>query len=194
VAVTRVPSLKGTVFQGAPEDLRRLVAEGRVRREVLEARLDAEDIALLDEKIQPTAWYPIASYGRMVELLAELEGAGDREAYLVSRGARAGKRLSESGVYQQLETTSENLGPRVGKIIITVANVFYNFSSWHFEPGENTSRYTIRVEDARHFPDANRYSAQGFIAYVGEKVSGQPVVVTSERPHPDQILFHARRG
>jgi hypothetical protein len=188
------PSLKGSVFQAAPEDLNRLLAEGHLTRESLEARLEAEDVELLDHKILPTAWYPIASYGRMVELLADLEAGADREAYFVARGTRAAARISGAGTYQQLETTSEQLGPRVGKIVITVAKLFYNFSVWHFDRGEDLSQWSIRVEDARDLPEANRLAAQGFIAFVGEKVGGQPVEVTSERPRPDQILFHARRA
>jgi hypothetical protein len=194
VSNPKAASIKGSVFQAAPEDLNRLVAEGRVSREALEARLEAEDIELLDHKVQPTGWYAIASYGRMVELLAELEGGADREAYLVSRGARAAARISTAGTYQQLETTSEQLGPRVGKIVITVAKLFYNFSSWHFDQGDDLSHYTIRVEGARDLPEANRLAAQGFIAFVGEKVGGHAVEVTSERPRPDQILFHAQRA
>jgi hypothetical protein len=189
-----IPSIKGSVFQAAPEDLNRLVSEGRISREALETRLEAGDVALLDHKVRPTEWYPIASYGRMVELLAELEGGADREAYLVSRGIRAAARISATGTYQQLETSSEQLGPRVGRIVVTVAKLFYNFSSWHFDSSDDHSRYSIRVEDARDLPEANRLAAQGFIAFVGEKVGGRAVEVTSERPRPDQILFHARRA
>jgi len=188
------PSMKGTVFQSAPEDLNRLVREGRIGRDALELRLEAIDLELLDEKVQPTDWYPIASYARMVELLAELEGGADREAYLISRGARAAARLSATGTYQQLASTSEQLGPRVGKIVITVAKLFYNFSSWHFDPGDDLAQYTIRVEDARALPEVNRFAAQGFIAFVSERVGGRPVQITSERTRPDQVVFRAHRG
>ena len=86
------PSIKGTAFQSVAEDVRRLAASGRVSREALEARLEADDLRLLDEKVAPGLWYPLSTYRRLTEVLLEVEGRGD-PAYVVRRGARAAERL-----------------------------------------------------------------------------------------------------
>ena len=50
-----------------------LLARRAITRDELEVALDAEDLRLLDEKVQPTAWYPIASYHRLLQVLCDKE-------------------------------------------------------------------------------------------------------------------------
>ena len=90
----QAPAIKATAFQAVVDDLQRLLDDGRLSRERLETSLEAHDLALLDEKQSPTAWIPIDTYERAVELLARVEAPGDREAYLVSRGERSAERLA----------------------------------------------------------------------------------------------------
>lgn len=185
------PSIKGTTFAYAHEDLGRALAERRVSREQVEARLHAEDLAILDEKPVPTHWYPIASYARIVELLAEVEGGGDREAYLLGRGRSAAEKLSSAGTYQQLEASSAQLGPRVGKIVISVAGLIYNFGRWEFQVGERTGQFQITIDDCRDLPEVSRLATQGFIEAVACNVAGFPVRVTSHRERPGRVVFDA---
>ena len=186
-----IPSIKGTTLAYAHADLNRLLAEGRLTREAAEVRLRAEDLALLDEKLTPTSWYPIASYGRIVELLADVERPGDTEAHLLSRGANAAEKLTNSGIYQQLEASSAQLGPRVGKIVITVASLIYNFGRWEFEVGERSGEFRITVHECRDLPEVSRFTTQGFIESVSCKVAGFPTRLTSHRPRPDHVIFEA---
>jgi hypothetical protein len=81
------PAIKGTAFESVTADVLRLREEGRLPAEVLEARLEAPDLALLESKIGPAQWIPIESYRRMTELLQEVEGRG-RSEYVVDRGRR----------------------------------------------------------------------------------------------------------
>ena len=101
-----VPSIKGSAFQSVVHDLAELIKAGKIAREAVEARLEAEDLLLLDDKILPGLWYALASYRRMTELLWEVEG--NREpAYLMARGARSAERLFEAGLYQQMQRGEE---------------------------------------------------------------------------------------
>jgi hypothetical protein len=185
------PSIKGTAYLSAHADVNALVARGAVRREDLELALEAEDLRLLEEKVTPTAWYPIASYGRLLDLLCKKEARGDVEGYLVARGEKAGERIAASGIYQQLDASAESLGLRTGRLVVTVAGLIYNFTSWHFErEGSTLGHFSIRVDDAADFPDAARITTQGFIQYASTRIVGRPMLARSERPLPSRILFH----
>src|SRR5262245_53084124 len=97
-----VPSIKGSAFLSVVEDLKGLVASGRIRRPELEIRLRASDLRILDDKVLPGLWYPLDTYRRLTEILLEIEGGGKPE-YVVRRGARAAERLFAAGLYLQLE-------------------------------------------------------------------------------------------
>ena len=101
-----VPSIKGTAFQALGADLSDLIRSGRTPREAVEARLEAEDLRVLEAKIVPGLWYPLACYRRMTELLWEIEGGRD-PAHLLARGARTAERLFEAGLYQQMRRGEE---------------------------------------------------------------------------------------
>lgn len=190
----QAPAIKATAFQGVVDDLQRLVAEGRLSRERLEASLEPADLALLEEKHGPTAWIPIGTYARAVELLARVEAPDGREAYLVRRGERSAERLAALGIYSQLDATADNLGTRVGRMIVTVSGAIYSFGTWHFEVGEAYGDFTIRVEDAAAMPEAARLATQGFVQAVATRVARAPRRISSERPRPDLVLFRTVAG
>jgi hypothetical protein len=52
----------------------------------------------------------------------------------------------------------------------------------------------IRVEDAADYPDVARYIAQGFLERGAVYVTSNPVVVSSERPSPDRVIFRFEFG
>ncbi len=185
------PSIKGTAFQSAHDDVHALLARRALTRAELELALEARDLRLLDEKISPASWYPMDSYDRLLCLLSDKESKGRREEYLIARGMKAGDRIAASGIYQQLDTTTEALGIRAGKIVITVAGMIFNFTSWHFERERATlGNFSIRVEDAADFPEVARLTTQGFIQNAATRIVGRPMLAMSERPLPSRILFH----
>jgi hypothetical protein len=186
-----IPSIKGTAFQSVVEDVNRLRAQQQLSREQLEVALPAVDLRVLEEKISPAAWYPIASYARLVGLLVEQEASGSLEAYLIERGVRSAKRLSEAGIYQQLDASVERMGARVGTIVVTLARVIYNFTKWRYE-ADSGGDFTIRVEEAAEFPDVARFATQGFIQQAAAQTAGTRFHVTSERPSPDLVVYHAK--
>jgi hypothetical protein len=186
-----IPSIKGTAYLSAHADVNALLTGGAITRDEIEVALEADDLRLLDEKVQPTAWYPIASYHRLLQLLCDKEAQGDVQAYLIGRGEKAGERIAATGIYQQLDTTAERLGVRTGRIVITVAGLIYNFTTWHFErEGATVGNFSIRVDEATDFPEAARFTTQGFIQNASARIVGRPMLATSERPLPSRILFH----
>ena len=87
------PSIKGVVLQLAVEAVHRLKSAGLIDRGQLEARLHAEDLALLDRKVLPGVWYPIATPSRLLEITTYGNvREGGLEA-VVDVGIRAAKRL-----------------------------------------------------------------------------------------------------
>jgi hypothetical protein len=197
-----VPSIKGTAIQGVVEDLQRLVAAGRIRRDRLEARLDAEDLRILDDKLLPGMWYPLSSYRRLTEILIEIDGGG-RPDYVVRRGARAAERLFAAGLYLQLER-GEEIGAakrergegwteREGNLVASLAGAIFNVSRWRFRvDADDPTIHRIEASGAEELPEVSRLAAQGFIEYTATRLSGAPVRVTSERIGRDQIVFTLR--
>lgn len=192
-----VPSIKGTAFSSAADDLMSLVAEGEISRDELETRFSKEELATLDAKVLAGSWYPIEMYNRILELLLQKQGGG-RIDYLVWRGARAAERMLSSGIYRQLERAerirveSPDSRARIGNLMMTLSAAIYNFTRWRYIPASASDPgYTIEVSEARHFPDNARHTVTGFIQYTADRLVPVPVRIESERPDPDRILFRA---
>jgi len=198
-----IPSIKGSAIMVAVADLNRLVELGRISREELEVRLEAEDLKLLDEKMLVSAWYPVASYGRIAELLADLEaGPGGREAYLIRRGRATANRLFEAGLYAQLERVKERVDnlhdahvfdPHQVRLTLSLWGAMVNFTRWHYEPDpKDLQSFRCEVSEAAAFPEALRLSNTGFLEGVFSGLAKAPVEVTSQRTDPDTIVYRAR--
>jgi hypothetical protein len=199
-----VPSIKGTAFQALATDLAGLIQAGRIAREAVAARLDAEDLQVLQNAIVPSLWYPLACYRRMTELLWEIDGHGD-PAYLLARGARTAERLFDAGLYQQMQrgeqigtgkrARSEGWTESEGNLLTSLAGAIFNVSRWRYrnQPGD-PSVNRIEVSEAAELPDVSRLAAQGFIEYAASRISGSKVRVSSERPTLDRIVFTLRSG
>jgi hypothetical protein len=196
------PSIKGSAFETVVHDVLRLLDSGKLPRELAEARLEAEDLRLLEDKILPGLWYPLASYARMSELLWEVEGGRDPK-YLMARGARSAERLFDAGLYQQMQR-GEELGAAKrergeawsefdGNLMTSLAGAIFNVSRWRYRRHpEDVLVNRIEVTGARELPEVARWAAQGFVEYMASRMTGVPVQVTSERPVPDRIVFTLR--
>ncbi len=49
--------------------------------------------------------------------------------------------------------------------------------------------YVLEVSGAQDFPNAARFTAQGFVQVLLEHMGGKPVRVSSRRPGPDRLLY-----
>jgi len=195
-----VPSIKGSAFQSVVDDLRALVAAGRIPRGELEARLLAEDLRIFDEKVLPGLWYPLASYRRLTEVLLQVEGGG-RPEYVVRRGARAAERLFAAGLYLQLErgdeigkekrARGEGWTEREGNLVSSLAGAIFSVSRWRFTV-DSDAVHRIEVSEAEELPEVSRLAAQGFIEYTASRLASAPVRVSSQRSGRGRIVFTLR--
>jgi hypothetical protein len=182
--------VKGTAIESVVADVVRLLEAGRISREDLEVRLEREDLELLEQKLLPSLWYGFGPYGRMMQLLLDVEGHGSVE-YLVERGRRAAERLRRAGLYAQLDADRARWGDRLGQMMVSLGPALYRDTTWRFRLGDAGARYEIEVDVPVSFPDVCRHATQGFIEHVSTHASGAPVRVTSERVAATRMLFRA---
>ena len=191
------PSIKGTAFLSAVADLQALLEAGRLRQEQLEARLPAEDLAILEAKILPGEWYPIDAYGRIIDLLGEVEGGG--AAYHVQRGRRAAERLLQSGIYRQLDRALEQRKERdktalIG-IMLTVGRTLYNFGAWELLRDQSTdTRLRFELRQMAALPENARLTIQGFVEWAAQHIGSRHSRVESRRLSADRIEFDIHVG
>ncbi len=188
-----VPSIKGTGFQSAVDDIQRLLDTRQLTREELEAQLTLDDLLILESKIGPATWVPIDTYRRVVDILISIEAHGDPEEYLFQRGWRAAERMHKAGLYSQFDASLEKWGMRVGKLIVTLGPVLWNFTEWTFElePGLPVRGFRLIVRDAAELPECARFTSHGFIEYLARSAAGLTLRVTSERLPGGVIIFTA---
>ena len=182
-----VPSVKGSIFSSVVDDLKAALEEGRLEPEDLEAHLDAKDRGLMQSVVTAVSWVPIATYGRMLDLLAHVEGPKQREAYLHERGARAAERLL-SGTYGSFDVGPGKWGPQAGELMVGIAGVLYNFTHWSFSEVAPDA-WEIVAEEAEDLPDAAGHTAHGFLDWYLERTSNGRIQSSLSRPTPDRLVF-----
>jgi hypothetical protein len=68
----------------------------------------------------------------------------------------------------------------------------FNFTAWSYRLDGDTS--IIEVTDAAELPEVSRWAVQGFLQYTVSRLRDTPVVVESERPAPDRVVYRFDRG
>lgn len=202
---SKVPSIKGSVFGLVLEDLRKLVAEGEISREDIEAQLEGGDLVYLEVEVAAIGWYDIRAYGRVLELLRDTVGGG-RNEYLCARGARSAEALMERGMYQQMDYLSRTQLSRASdpqerflafgrdlKLLGTLSDSIYNFgeSVTLIDP-DHSDRYVVEFRDAEAFPEVACWTAVGFRNRMAE-AHDTPDLWFWERPRPDLVLYRMNR-
>ncbi len=186
--------VKGSAFESVVHDVNQLLEAGRISPAELETRLQAEDLALLETKIVAALWYPLGSYGRLMELLYQTEGRRSTE-YLVERGRRAADRVRAMGLYSQLKSDWATWGDRVGKILATLGPAMYKDTQWRIQfdrVGGAGMSLVLEVDCPPEFPDVCRWPTQGFIEYLAQLYSGDATArVRSERVSPERMVFYS---
>jgi hypothetical protein len=200
-----LPSIKGSVFAGLVEDVRKLVDSGRLRRAELSRWLKPKDLECLDSPIQMHEWYDIRIYTHMSELLRDVEGKGSN-SYLVRRGANNAKRLLDAGLYSQLEYTKkasfgresdpkgrfDAFGRDLARITGISASIL-NFGRWQVKPDpEKKLRWIMEISQAREYPEVLIWASSGFSNELA-RMHNSPDLWVWSRPEPDRILFTMTR-
>jgi hypothetical protein len=192
-----VPSIKGTAYNSVHDDLHRMLDDGRLTPEELEAHLSREELAMIESKVLATKWYPIETYRKLLALVAQKDAKGAADEYLVERGWRAAERLAQAGIYRQLgadEGAGKSWGARVSNLVTKISGLLYNFTRWSVDEPENAKLIRVTVDEAKDFSDECRYTAQGFVAFAATLMAGAPVKITSARPTPDRIVYTVTRS
>ncbi|MFI5317426.1 MAG: hypothetical protein ACHQ6T_17130 [Myxococcota bacterium] len=191
--MSATPSVKATGFQSVADDLERLVAEGRLTRAALHARLEREDLPFLGKQLAASSWVPMTTLARALQILVDLEAGDSPAGYLRERGRRAAARLHKLGLYSQFDASVETWGQRVGAITVTMGAVLYNFSRWSFESEGERGDFRTTMREATDYPDSLRIVGEGFIEYIAQyMLPDAKVSVTSRRVSADCVEFIGR--
>jgi len=202
--VTR-PSIRGSIFAPAVEDLRKLVSQRRVSREGLERWLGPSDLKLFDADLFETDWYDVRTYGHVLSALRDLEGHGDDD-YLRQRGAHSAERLLNAGLYAQLEYLSrlqanefEDPDQRFAafgrdlKLLTTISGAILNFSKSTPKPDpEHRRRYLLEISGALDYPDQLALTSEGFTNRMARQ-HGDPDLWRFERVRSDLLVMRMIR-
>ncbi len=195
------PSIKGSLFIRAAEDVLKLVSAGTLARGELERWLRPTDVTLLHQPLIPSSWYDVQAYGRLLELLRDVEGEGKNE-YLRERGARSAELLRKAGQYQQMEylnrtQAAQEKDPRARvlafgrdlRLITTMFGSLLNFGRQQVkEDPEHADRYVMEYVDVAPYPEGLCWTTDGFVNRIS-KPRGEPDLWRWERPVPDVIVF-----
>ncbi|MCP3984133.1 MAG: hypothetical protein GY723_07075 [bacterium] len=186
--------IKGAALAGSVEELCGLRDEGRLSQEQLEFSLQAEDLELLEGKVDPAVWYPIHIAERIVLLLFEVDGGG-RIGYLRKRGRLAAERLIASGHYPQLDALSGPGATTLGELrmlmrqAIRVHDALFDVGRWSVDADErHPARLKVTIEDAAEFPESMRHNVEGFFTRACEEARLDSNWL-SERPRPDLLIY-----
>jgi hypothetical protein len=158
-------------------DLRSLQSRGGISAATLEERLQPEDMELLRSELDPTAWYPIDSYERMLELLFDVEGQGD-VAYLQKRGRSVAQRFAASGLHPQMELVDRVDVAAQNQHLLKYVNLIGSIFGSMFTVGELRAR-----EDADGMIVLDANGVQELTDLLGDVILGM-IQHTSERIHP----------
>jgi hypothetical protein len=201
-----VPSIKGSIFARAAEDVSKLVSSGRLLQAELRRILPEGDLAVLAQTIAPTGWYDVQIYGRLLDLLRSHEGRGENE-YLRRRGARSAEALMEAGLYQQMEylkrtevvqqTDAKARFVAFGRdlrLLTTLHASILNFSKQtaKVDP-DRPGHYIIETTDAAAMPESLCWTTDGFMNRMASG-HGHGDLWRWERPSPDRVIYRMRRA
>jgi hypothetical protein len=200
-----LPSIKGSVFCAAVEDIRKLLAARKLKQEELTRWLKPKDLTYLESSVQPFEWYDIRSYARMGGLLRDVEGRGSND-YLKQRGAKNAKRLLEAGLYGQLEYTKSTSFARESdkqarseafrrdlRRLITLQASILNFARMEVKSDpEHPLRWMMETLQAKEYPEVLCWSTEGLINEMARQ-HDTPDLWTWTRPEPDRIVWRMTR-
>jgi len=200
-----VPSIKGAIFARGAEDVQKLVSDGQLSEADLRRMLPAEDRAVLGHPIVASGWYDVRIYGRVLDLLCNVEGQGAPE-YLRQRGARSAELLMKAGLYQQMEylrrtevaKQSEAHGRFLAfgrdlRLLTSLHGSILNFArqTAKVDP-DRTDRYVIEFTEAAPMPEALCWTTAGFMNRMASG-HGHGELWRWERPSLDRVVYRMLR-
>lgn len=201
-----VPSIKGRIFARGAEDLRKLITDGRISWREVERRLPAGDIEILRQRMNAGGWYDVQVYGRLLELLKEVEGGG-RNEYLRKRGAGSAEALIQAGIYPQMEYLNRTQAAKEGdpesrfqafgrdlRLLTSLHASILNFGvQTPVVDPDTPHRYMLEITEASPMPESLCWTTDGFM----NRMSSQHEMTDLwrwERPSRDRVLYRMTRA
>ena len=181
------PSIKGAAFFGTVARLQACLESEQVTEEQVELRLEAQDLRFLDEKIEPSLWYPIASAGRIDELVVELSGR-EREEFFVACGLEEVNSVFSRGIFETLIEGARKMEARAPEALTHLASLGFNFGRWTCEEVSPT-KLIVQGQEVAPLPESIRYTVQGIILGLARKLRGVGDEISSQRLRPDVITY-----
>ena len=185
-------SIKGVAIQPVVQLTHELVESGRMSWDQLKARLEPPDLRLLDDKVEPTLWYPIASAQRIETFVAEVLGRDVAEMMREIGVSAAEKTLNQTATRNLIEGARTH-GERMGHIVVGLGKLIVNFGEWKFE-GDPFGEFRLDATEVEAFPETTRHATEGFIEVLAKKLTGRTAVASSQRPSPSHIIFEGCVG
>jgi hypothetical protein len=200
-----VPSIKGSIFSRATEDISKLVSGGKLSQAELHRMLPEGDLKFLAQPISATSWYDVQVYGRLLDLLRKIEGHGDNE-YLRRRGARSAEMLIQAGIHQQMEYLKRTEVSRHTdeqarflafgrdlRLLTSMHASILNFSKQtaKVDP-DRPGYYVIEMTEAAATPEPLCWTTDGFMNRMAAG-HGHGDLWRWERPSPDRIVYRMTR-
>ena len=186
------PSIRGVLFQAIWEKLEDLIKSEVISRDEMEVRLEARDLALLEQKPEPCAWYALDCATRIAQLLVDKLGC-DEVTLSVEAGRQATRRWLREGLFPVSVEDGTNLAEIAGELLLMLPEQLLNFGRWSFS-GSSISEFQIDVVGAGAVPNHLRYAVQGGLETLVHHVAGHDTKVTSTRPSFDHIEYRGEPG
>ncbi|HVP27531.1 MAG TPA: hypothetical protein VMW35_00045 [Myxococcota bacterium] len=201
------PETKGILLVSVVQDVLRLEQEGRISRADLLAELGPDARKLVEAgTVSVVSWYPPDVYRDLARVLMRIEGRGPRDmAYLWRRGEKAGKRLVESGLYQQIDYMKRSgeawRTQRVPKedfergvrLIASMQAALTRGSVWTVEHDpDHPDRIMIMWDRVTGLSEESAQATGGILTGITSQ-GGAPFAWIYERPSRDRILYRMDR-
>ena len=195
------PSIKGSIVAPMVEEILALRETGRVGEGDLEARLASDSLALLENKVNPSDWVPFRIYEQFAQLLEAVEANGDPH-YMRGRGERAGERLADAGIYQQLrfveklreDNRSLDVYMSDMRLILSLQAALINVGEWAVEiDPDHPDRVVIVAREAEAIPSCLVQAMEGFFVGISRRAHQSGIPWHAERPTRGEIRFRTDR-
>jgi hypothetical protein len=200
-----VPSIKGSIFARAAEDVLKLVSDGQLSKPEFRRMLPEGDLAILEQPITPSGWYDVQAYGRLLDLLRAVEGRGASQ-YLRQRGAHSAEILIEAGFYQQMQYLNRTevakhedahlrflaFGHDLRLLTSLHASILNFAQQTPMVDPDRPGRYRIEFTDAAPMPETLCWTTDGFINRMARQ-HGHADIWCWQRPSQDRVVYRMLR-
>jgi hypothetical protein len=199
------PSIKGSIVASHAEVMQKYVAEAQMGERDLQSRFEPGDLEILAGPIDPTRWYDIRMYRRLLEFLRDHPGEGSNQ-YLIQAGRRSAENLIRAGVHQQFEylrrtqhierSDAAERSAAFGRdlrLLSSITGSILNFAQVAVvQDPDHALRWIIQHTNALDYPEVLCWTTQGFCNRMAEE-HGAPDIWFWERPKPDVVHFRMNR-